>query len=95
MTTTMGPTLPVQASLDADSLSTAVVNAIADAEGVDPTELEPLYETVNPDALDALFRPVSDGDRRTGRATFRMNGYEVVATSSGRVHLTELDQIEE
>jgi hypothetical protein len=36
--------------------STAVVEALAAAEGVDPADLEtPLFEYVDPDALDALF----------------------------------------
>ena len=41
-------------------VDTAVVEAIADAKSVDPTELEfRLYEVVDPEALDRLC---SDGD---------------------------------
>lgn len=35
--------------------STAVVNAVAEAEGVSPVELPPLYGRVDPDALDELL----------------------------------------
>lgn len=34
--------------------STAVVEAVAAATGRDPTTIEPLYERIDPDALDAL-----------------------------------------
>jgi len=78
----------------AKSPSEAVVEALADAKGVDPLELEPLYEVIDPDALDALFDPRGDGDRRAGRVEFRTSGYRVEVTSTGRVHLTSLDALE-
>ena len=76
-----------------DSLSDAVVDALADAEGVDPLELDPLYEAIDPDALDALFDPTDD-DRRTGRVEFRTSGYRVEVTSTGRIHLTPVEALE-
>lgn len=75
------------------SLSDAVVDALADAEDVDPLELEPLYEVIDPDALDSLFAPADD-DERAGRVQFRTAGYRVEVTSTGRVHLTSLDALE-
>lgn len=39
------------------SLSTTVVLAVSRARGVEPTELPPLAEVIDPDALDALFEP--------------------------------------
>lgn len=39
------------------SLSTTVVLAVSRARGVEPTELPPLAEVIDPDALDALFAP--------------------------------------
>jgi len=46
--------------------STAVIETVAAACDRDPLQLEPLYEVVDPDALDALIRssgggPVADG----------------------------------
>lgn len=76
------------------SLSDKVVQTLADAEGVDPLELDPLYEVVDPDALDRLFDSTSDDDRREGRVQFRASGYRVEVTSSGRVHLTSLETLE-
>lgn len=46
-------------------ISTAVVEAVARSKGVDHTELPPLSDVVDPDALDALFSgPVSRNGSR-------------------------------
>ncbi len=80
---------------DHDRISTAVVEALANANDVDPLELDPLYEAVDPDALDSLFS-TTDGSSRThhGKVQFTTNGYEVEVTSTGRVHLTPEDCVE-
>lgn len=58
---------------DEENVSEAVVRAVADAEGVSPRDVTPpLYESVNPDALDDLF-----GGRTGGSITFRYCGYLV------------------
>lgn len=68
-------------STAADSLTATIVEKIADREGVEPTELRPpLYEVVNPDALESLFR--SQGN---GRVEFAYCGYDVVVRSDGAV----------
>lgn len=64
------------------SLSEAVVKAVAREEGVDAENLEPLYEVIDGDALDALFR----GGQ--GQVTFRYAGYEVTVDQLGTVSLT-------
>ncbi len=72
-----------------EPVSTTVVHALADAKDVDPLELDPLYEALDPDALDALFAPTDgSGSARHGKVQFVTNGYEVEVTSTGRVHLT-------
>lgn len=40
-----------------DSASRRVVREVAEATDSDPSDLPPLYEVVDPDALDGLFRP--------------------------------------
>lgn len=69
-------------------MSHAVLTAVADAEGVDPIDLDrPLYEAIDPDALDSLFRP--DGTPRTdGRVRFSYYGYEITVHADGRLELT-------
>lgn len=75
-----------------EPLSDTVVRAVAEAAGVDPTELStPLIDAVDPDALDALFRPRYGGSPRQsdGRVAFTTNGYEVVVHGDGRVFVYE------
>lgn len=44
-----------------DTISLRVVEAIADADGTDPVDMEPpLFEAINPEALDRLFRSGTD-----------------------------------
>ena len=78
-----------------NSVSFEVIAAIADAEGVDPMDIEPpeydaLYDVINPEALDALFAPREDGTPRgTGRVEFPFCGYQVVVTSDGEVDVRD------
>ncbi|KTG10311.1 hypothetical protein AUR64_12100 [Haloprofundus marisrubri] len=60
--------------------STAAAVAVAEAKGVDPTEMKQLYRFVDPDALDALFV-----DRSAASVAFGLSGYEVLVTSAGDV----------
>jgi len=51
----------VERRYDADTSTTeAVVYAVAEALDADPLDLEPMHDTVDPDALDALFRDADD-----------------------------------
>lgn len=76
---------------DAETLSTAIITAMAEHEGIDPVELDhPLYEVVDPDALDALFPVQRDGTGAPiGRLSFSYNGYEVHVTSDGDVRVSD------
>ncbi|WP_435178319.1 HalOD1 output domain-containing protein [Halorussus sp. AFM4] len=59
-------------------VSTAIVTAVAEAEGLSPTDLAPpLHDAVDPEALDRLF----GGDRHRAegetRVSFTYYGYDV------------------
>jgi len=70
------------------SLSTDVIYAIADYEGVDPLRLDPpLFEAIDLDALDALFSGTEAPSPAT--VTFSYKGYEVSVSSSGAVEISE------
>lgn len=60
-----------------ESVSIAVVTAVATRRGVSPTELPPLYEWIDPDALDALFKPTRRGGPRRGRLEFSYDGHDI------------------
>lgn len=75
------------------SLTEGVFTAIADLDETDATAIEPpLYEILDPDALNCLFAPLADGTPRIGgRVVFPYCGYEVTAYSDGRVCVTDPD----
>lgn len=78
--------------------SRAVIEAVAEAEGVSPAEIRPpayqsLHAAVDPEALDALFAMRSDGTPRPGGAvTFPFCGYEVTVAAGGDVCLEKLPE---
>lgn len=73
---------------DSRPLGHRVLDAIADEEGTSPLAFEtPLFEVVDPDALDALFP--HEGADVTVEFTYR--GYRVTVHSTDRIELTELD----
>ncbi|WP_252699659.1 HalOD1 output domain-containing protein [Natronosalvus vescus] len=75
------------------STSQSVVEAVAEAEGVDPLELSPpLYDVIDPDALDQVFAPTSMESRMEGEVTFSYNGYEVTVCGDGYVTVEERNE---
>lgn len=75
-------------------LTTVIVEAVAAAEGVDPTAVTspPLYEVVDVAAIeDGFFGPEIAGDRRdsAGSVNFRYRGFLVTVTSDGWVAVAE------
>ncbi|WP_115865225.1 HalOD1 output domain-containing protein [Halorussus litoreus] len=78
---------------DDEPLSQTVVTAVATASGTDPTAIDPLAESIDPDALDALFDDRHDGTTRdAGTVRFSFFGYDVVATGDGCVSVVEPNQ---
>lgn len=73
--------------------SVAVIEAVAARECVDPTALKPpLYEAIDPDALDNLIQNHGVQSRATGpRVTFSYNGYVVRIAPEGVVSLAEME----
>ncbi|VTT88150.1 hypothetical protein DM2_1484 [Halorubrum sp. DM2] len=68
------------------SPSDAVVDAVSDAVDGGPTSFGPLYDRIDPDALNALFR--SDAGDRTAdgiRVSFSLAGRVVVVHGTGAV----------
>lgn len=64
------------------TLSEAVLAAVAHREGVDEQDLRsPLFDAVDPDALDSLFRDTP------GRVTFEYSSYTVTVDHEGNVEL--------
>lgn len=71
--------------------SERIVDAIAEERGVDPLALPPLYEAIDPDALNRLFETAgSAGGSGRGRVVFTAADCEVVVHRDGRVDVTAL-----
>lgn len=76
-----------------ESLADAVLRALYEAASddtetttVDVVEtLDPLYETIDLEALDRLFRPESDDNTTQGTVSFVHAGYDVTVTAAGDV----------
>lgn len=69
-----------------EAVSVAVVSTVAEHAATKPSELEPLYTVVDPDALESLFHHDVDG-----YVSFPYNGYEVVVHSSGAIDVNDSD----
>lgn len=82
--------MSIQAAEERESPSLAVIEAVADREGVDPTDLDrSLFEVIDPDALDAVIRSDAGGRAPSPlRVTFHYHGYEVTVSSDGQVELS-------
>ena len=67
-------------------VSERIVEAVADETGTDPADLEPLYYSVDPESLDALY---GDGtvcaDRNGCRVRFRHAGQRITVAPEGSV----------
>lgn len=70
-----------------DDVSIEILETVAEREEIAAEELSPLYETVDPDALDRLF--ASPADDRTITIRFEYEGYTVHVSDDGDVELSE------
>jgi len=80
------------ASGSSNSISWAIIETVAKAEGIDPVELEPpLHEKLDPDAIDQLFQPTTARNSTSvDCVTFTYCGYEVTVYSDNRVTTQKL-----
>lgn len=70
-----------------------VIERVAEAEGVSPEKLTPpLFEVIDPDALDQLFGNTATAGRMEGQAIFTYNGYEVTVSGDGHVAVDALEE---
>lgn len=75
-------------------LTTAIVFAIAEAEGVSPSEMKspPLYESVDVPAIESVFfgPDVAGGSRQSvGTVEFQYSDYHVKVRSDGWIQVYE------
>ncbi|WP_224268912.1 HalOD1 output domain-containing protein [Haloprofundus salinisoli] len=78
-----------------DTPSIQLIVAIAEIEGRNIDQIDSLYETIEPDALDAVFRESSTAAvERNDHLSFVYNGREVTVWADGRIDigLTETER---
>jgi hypothetical protein len=76
----------IQHDFEGDQLlSTTVISAVADANGVQPLDLPPLYETIDPDTLDSLFRQTTESGGVPDQITFTHSDCTVTVHDDGTV----------
>jgi len=75
-------------------LTTTLAHALSDVSGNDVTGTGfTLYEHVDPDALDKLFKPKEDGTpRMNGCLTFSVWGHQVTVYSDGQIAIVSPHQ---
>lgn len=72
-------------------ISNRVVRAVASALDVDPLDLDPLYETVDPDALNELFQ-TSTPRHTDGCIEFTTEECMVAVYGTGRIEVVPPDE---
>jgi hypothetical protein len=72
-----------------DSISEELIKTVATLNNADPAELALLADFIDPDALDALFKPQIDGTPREtdGQVEFSYDSYHVTVDSDGTITL--------
>jgi len=70
-----------------ESPSEAVIRALAATKGVEPTELDLLYDFIDPEALDSLLGGPVLGDESQTVVAFSATGFRVVVSSDGHVSI--------
>lgn len=79
-------TTTTELAVDSQPVSQTVVLAVAEATGDDAMELPPLYDTVDPDALNRLFEDRTDSIERLGGSfEFAYAGCDVTVRADGTV----------
>ncbi|WP_224450510.1 HalOD1 output domain-containing protein [Haloprofundus salilacus] len=84
----MSITHDTNTKLETVTPSQAVVERIAALEETDQAELDPLYETIDPEALDTLVE-TTERSNSSLQIQFTYNDYEVTVTSDGIVSVDE------
>ena len=69
-----------------ESPSWSVIEAVAEATETEPEHLRPLYDVVDPDALDAMFDADADPDDEsaTVSVSFQFEGCSVTVRGDGK-----------
>lgn len=80
-----------ETSTGAESFTETVIEAVAEREGMDPVDLTPpLYDMIDPDAVNELLASIPDEHRADVELTFTYSGYQITVQGNGhgRIEVT-------
>lgn len=84
------PVVDAQYGPESDrSPAEVIIDALAEAAGVDPLELPPLYEFVDGDALDSLFEEHDGASDANALLSFQIANWNVFVRADGRVRVCD------
>ncbi|RQG94010.1 HalOD1 output domain-containing protein [Natrarchaeobius chitinivorans] len=72
-----------------DQPTAAIVTAVASLVERDPLELTPLYDAIDPDALESLFDHACRADDASHQVWFTYEGFDVGVCSDGEVRISD------
>ena len=87
-----GCTPVVDAQYQRDGAKTpveAIIDAVAEATTVEPLELPPLYESIDPDALNTLFQQHEGAVDSEAVLSFRIHHWNVFVRADGRIRVCD------
>lgn len=73
---------------DGQSPSLAIIDALAELEGVAPTSLDALYNSIEPEALDTVLRHDAADDVLVA---FRRGDYLIAVRDDGEIQIRDAD----
>ncbi|MFB6178446.1 MAG: HalOD1 output domain-containing protein [Halorientalis sp.] len=65
--------------------SVAIVEAVANVSGREPTAMRPLFEVLDPDAIDSLLPSGNEAHDGSLSVSLRFDGYDVTVDDRGSV----------
>lgn len=69
-----------------------IINAVAEAANVEPLELSPLYEFIDPDALNTLFQQDEGAVDSEAILSFNIDTWNVFVRADGRIRVCDSTQ---
>ena len=69
-----------------------IIEALAEAAEIEPIELPPLYEFVDPDALDQLFGEHDGAAHADALLSFQVETWNVFVRADGRIRICDNTQ---
>lgn len=81
------------------SVAQRIIEAVADKRGADPTELEPLYYSIDPDCVEKLFsdhsQPNVPTDQTDPRLIFTYEGHRVRVSYDGAIDVEPIEDVKD